>query len=205
MLRRYALAWISAFCVAAAALPLSAADETVGESGFYPLKMGAEWEYVANGMTFTAKVVKHEKKGEYMTARIETYVNGQSVMSENLTATKDAVLRIAAADVVASKPTTVIKLPPKAGEKWDIDAEVGPEKLAGKLQCDAIDEKVTVKAGEFTAAKVSGTFTTTAASGEKQEITLTTWYADGTGPVKIIIKTQGVEVTLDLQKYTAGK
>jgi hypothetical protein len=149
--------------------------------------------------------VKHEKKGEYMTARIETYVNGQSVMSENLTATKDAVLRIAAADVVASKPTTVIKLPPKAGEKWTIDAEVGPEKLAGELACDAIAEKVTVKAGEFTAVKVSGKFTTTAASGEKQEITLTTWYADGTGPVKIIIKTQGVEVTLDLQKYTAGK
>jgi hypothetical protein len=205
MLRRFALATISALCVAATALPLSAAGESVGESGFYPMKVGTEWEYTANGMTFTAKVVKEEKKGDQMTARIETFVNGQSVMSENLAVTTEGIIRVAAADVIASKPTIVLKLPPKAGDKWKIDATVGPEKLEGELGCDAVDEAVKVTAGEYKAAKVSGKFTTTAASGEKQEISLTTWYADGKGPVKITIKTQGVEVTLDLQKFTAGK
>jgi hypothetical protein len=156
-------------------------------------------------MTFTAKVMKHEKKGEQMTARVETFVNGQSVMSENLAVTSEGIIRVAAADVIASKPTVVLKLPPKAGDKWKIDAMVGPEKLEGELGTDAVDEAVKVAAGDFKAAKVSGKFTTTIPSGEKQEITLTTWYADGTGPVKIIIKTQGVEVTLDLNKYTAGK
>jgi hypothetical protein len=205
MLLRFALASISAVCVAATALPVSAASDSVGESGYYPLKVGTEWEYTANGMAFVAKVVKEEKKGDQMTARVETFVNGQSVMSENLAVTAEGIIRVAAADVIASKPTVVVKLPPKAGDKWKIDATVGPEKLEGELGCEAVDEAVKVTAGEFKAAKVAGKFTTTAASGEKQEISLTTWYADGTGPVKIIIKTQGVEVTLDLKKYTAGK
>jgi len=207
MLRLTVLASLAALLVAATAYPLSAADETVGESGYYPLKVGTEWEYLANGMTFRATVVKHEKKGDYMTARIETFVNGQSVMSENLTVTKDAVIRVAAADIVASKPTIVVKLPPKVGDKWKIAADVGPEKLEGDLQCDAVDEVTKVTAGEYKAVKISGTFVTTGPGpdAEKQTIALTTWYADGVGPVKIIIKTKGVEVTLDLQKFTAPK
>jgi hypothetical protein len=205
MLRRIAGGWLSVVMVAATAQVGSAADEVVGETGFYPLKKGTEWEYTAGATALTVKVVKHEMKGTYMTARLEALVDGRVVLTENLNVAKDAVLRVAANDILASKPTIVLKLPPKAGDKWKIDADVDREKLEGELASEAVAEKIKVPAGEFTAVKVGGTFVTTAASGEKQEISLSTWYADGTGPVKIIIKTQGTEMTLDLKKYTAGK
>jgi hypothetical protein len=140
-----------------------------------------------------------------MTARIETSANGKVVMSENLTITKEGILRVAADDVVAAKPPVVFKLPPKAGDKWKVDTEVGNEKLQADVSCEAADEKVKVKAGDFTTAKVSGSYLVTAATGETQTITLTSWFADGTGPVKMAIKPPGGEVTLNLTKFTAGK
>jgi hypothetical protein len=208
MLRRNpfaSLAVLAALIVAATAYPLSAAEESIGETGYYPLKVGTEWEFLSKERTFTAKVVKHEKKGEYMTARIETFVDGRSIMTENLAVTKDAVVRVAAGDVVASKPTIVVKLPPKTGDKWKITADIGPEKLEGDLQCDALDEEVNVAAGKFKTVKITGSYMTTDPEGNKQPITLTTWYADGPGPVKSVIKKEGTEFILDLQKFTAGK
>jgi hypothetical protein len=206
MLRRLAWVWLSVVTVAATGQLVSAADDVVGETGYYPLKKGTEWEYTVNGGSqLLVKVVKHELKGTAMTARLETTVDGKIVLTENLAVAKDAVLRAAANDNLPSKPTIVLKLPPKAGDKWRIDADVDREKLEGELTCEAIAEKIKVPAGEFTAVKVGGTFITTAVSGEKQENAFQAWYAEGTGPVKIILKTQGSEHILELKKYTAGK
>jgi hypothetical protein len=206
MLRRLTWVWLSVLLIAASGQFVSAADEVVGETGYYPLKKGTEWEYTVNGASLlSVKVAKHEMKGTTMTARLEAAVDGKIVLTENLAVTKDAVVRVAANDIVASKPTIVLKLPPKAGDKWRIDADVDREKLEGELASEAIEEKLKVPAGEFTAVKVGGTMVTTAVSGEKQELALQTWYADGTGPVKIILKTQGTESVLELKKYTAGK
>jgi hypothetical protein len=205
MVRRIAWLWSAVVLVAATVSPLQAAEDVVGETGYYPLKPGTEWEYTSDATTVSIKVAKHEMKGSYMTARVETTIDGKVVLTENLTVTKEGLLRAGTNDVAASKPTIVIKLPPKAGDKWRIDSEINGEKLEGELACEAIAEKIKVPAGEFTAVKVGGTFATTAISGDKQEYSLAAWYAEGTGPVKIILKTQGIDTILELKKYTAGK
>src|SRR2546423_13590341 len=70
--------------LAALALAFAApafADEKVGESPYYPTKVGTTWNYRLGEMKATVKVVKHEMKGGHMCALVETTINGNPAAS----------------------------------------------------------------------------------------------------------------------------
>ena len=81
--------------VAAAALPLAAADPAADtslqgpEPALYPLKVGNTWTYRTGDKKIVAKITKHEKFAGQVCAVLETLVDGQTAASEHLAVTKD--------------------------------------------------------------------------------------------------------------------
>jgi len=90
------------------------ADDKVGDSPYYPLKVGNAWTYNGPGNTkLVNKVVGHEKIGDVMCAKIETQVDGKAVAFEHIGVTADGVYRYSLNGMKADKPILILKLPPR--------------------------------------------------------------------------------------------
>src|SRR5437763_15343656 len=80
------------------------AEDKVGESPYYPTKIGSTWTYRLGDKKITAKVTKHEQKGGYMCALVESTIDGNPAASEHIAVTKEGLVRTSYGGQVPDKP-----------------------------------------------------------------------------------------------------
>jgi hypothetical protein len=68
-------------------------DDSVPSSEYYPLKRGSAWLYKVNDQKITVAVVKYEKIGNVLCARVETSASGTVLASEYIAVGEDGLYR----------------------------------------------------------------------------------------------------------------
>lgn len=174
------------------------AEDKVGESPYYPTKIGTTWTYRIGEKKLTQKVTKHEKQGNYFCARIETIVDGNTVATEHIHVTKDGLFRVAYNGEMPDKPVMFFKLPPKTGESWNVEAKVANESVKGKFTISK--EKVKVPAGEIDSFLSKGDFDV---NGQPAKFNY--WITEGKGIVKLEMAVGGQSFAIELEKYEEGQ
>lgn len=170
---------------------------------YYPLKPGTKWFYdmTVNGQKIKAnnQVAKIETIDGKSLALVETVINGMVAGSEHMTATDKGVFRHRAYGVEISPPVCVLKYPFKKDETWETDTTIGGQKV--KVKSKAIgDEEITVPAGKYKTVKCEAETTL----GPSQ-FTTTYWFAADVGVVKQVATIMDKDITLELEKFEAGK
>jgi hypothetical protein len=177
-----------------------AQDELKTKSEYYPLEVGNTWHYKLDTTKFSLKVVKHEKVGDVVTARIEMSMDGKVMATEHVFVKDDGIYRYDFEGKKAEPPVKFFALPPKADATWTVDSKVGGETLKGTFKMGEAKD-VKVPAGTY------NTFTSASddldASGMK--ISFTSYYAKDVGMVKQVIKAAGQETTIELEKFEPAK
>jgi hypothetical protein len=200
-------------CASLALLPLLlaavvlAADDKLAETPYYPLRVGTAWHYKIGDAKAVVRVVKHEKVGDTLCARLEVTRDGKVVGVQHLAVTADGVYRHDLTDqhgekavtVALKPPILVLKLPPKKGESWKVDSTGDGKTYRGTFKID--EEKIKVPAGEYNTMRVNS---------EDLEINalkpiVTTYYASGVGMVKQVFQEGDAKVELVLEKFEAAK
>ncbi len=178
--------------------------ETKEMPDYYPLKAGAKWDYqvtTGDGNTgkITVQVAKIEKIDDKPLARLEALKDGMVVVTEHMSSDAKGVYRHRSMGAEVSPPVQVIKYPLKPGESWKQEVTINTQKMTINSKT-LPQEEVTVPAGKFKVYPVQ-----VEADTGGQKITTTYYFAPGMGPVKQIADLGGIKVTLELEKYQAGK
>src|SRR5947209_10767141 len=139
----------AAFLFLAVACTLSA-QETGKDSPYYPLKKDTTWTYKVMGNSIVMKVTGSDKDG----TKVETIVNGKAIASEHIIVKDDGVYRTQINGQKPDAPVRFLKLPPKAGESWEVDTKIQGQAIKGKFETS--NEEVTVTAGKYKTLKVEG-------------------------------------------------
>jgi hypothetical protein len=197
------LVTLAAAIVLAASFPSARADDNdkVGESPYYPLKVGNTWTY--NGpknATIVNKVVAHEKIGGVMCAKIETYVNGaaNAFASEHISVTKDGIYRNTLNGKEADKPILILKLPAKAGDEWKIESKIGNDTVTGTLKTS--EAKVKVGDKEYDAMVAGGKL-----ESGGQSVTASNSFVKDIGVAKIKMEIANETFEVELAKFEPAK
>lgn len=202
------LTTLAILIVVFASLPLTRADDKdktkdkdkdtdkVGVSPYYPLKVGNTWNYTATGgATLVNKVAAHEKVGDVMCAKIETMQNNNVIAHEHIGVTADGIYRYSLNGNKVDKPILLLKLPPKDGEEWKIEAKFSNETIKGDMK--TTKEALTVPAGKYPEAwKAGGKIE---AGG--QTITAFNSFVKDVGIAKITMEINGQPIDIELTKF----
>jgi len=178
------------------------ADDGPDETPYYPLKVGTTWTYrdadAPGAARVVVKVVKYEKVGDVLCARVETHSGGKATGFEHVAVTKDGVYRHSINGQRPDKPVLLLKLPPQKGDEWPVEGKLGGETFAGTMA--TTEETVTVPAGKYPAFVVSGKV-------QVGGTTLTTEHAfvKDVGVARIRTEVKGQTVRLELEKFEPGK
>lgn len=182
-----------------------AADESKPGQDYYPMKAGSKWIYSGdvNGqkISMTNQIAKIENIDGVSLSRLET-LNAQMavVANEHLASTAKGVFRHRINGIESDPPFCILKYPVKSGETWKVDSKVGNDVITGS--CTVEKEEVTVPAGKYTTMKVT-TKAEVVPSGQKVDNTV--WLAPGVGIVKQKTDLGAVTISLELEKFEAGK
>ena len=187
-----------AFALAAGLIGTAAAQDAVKDSPYYPLQVGNTWTYQTMGGTIIMKVAAHEKTNGEPTAKIETIVNDKVVASEHVAVKEDGIYRYSINDQKPDEPVRFLKLPPKAGDTWDVDTKIQDQAIKGKFTLK--EEKVKVGGKDYNTVVAEGKDFQIA--GQKTSIKY--WFAEGVGIVKLSFSLDGQEAVLELQKFEAA-
>jgi hypothetical protein len=145
-----------------------------------------------------ATVVKHEKMGDVMCARLETNTGGQTI-AEHVAAGDDGIYRYSMAGNKADPPVRFLKLPFTKGDTWTVHSRVGNENLSVTYVID--EEEIVVPAGKFQTVVTR----TTNFEANGQKLAATVWYAKGVGMVKTHMSIAGRDIVMELQKFEPAK
>jgi hypothetical protein len=176
---------------------------TGGKGDYYPLRPGARWDYrvkVGDEVqgAISEVVATIETINNVPLVRLETQVKGKTVSSEHLRVTKDGVYRHRIGGIEMKVPVPVLRYPVKANDSWEQTTMVGQQTIKGKVTTRF--EEVEVPLGKFKAF-----VTDIKAEAEGKPIHSTIWFAEGVGKIKQTLDLGGVQVTLELEKFTPGK
>jgi hypothetical protein len=196
--------WSSASLVLVLAIgtTASAADDKPLQSPYYPLAVGNTWNYKVGEVKFVMKVAKYEEINKQLCARVEMSVNDKVQAVEHVfVKPEDGVYRAAFENKQADPPVKFLKLPPKAGETWEVKSKIGAESLSG-----------TFKSGEVAELMVGGTKYSNVYTSESDnldangtKIAFKYYFAKDVGMIKQTIKIAGQEVNIELEKFEAAK
>jgi hypothetical protein len=182
--------------------------EKLVDSPFYPLAVGNSWTYkTGDGNKFTTKVTAHEKVGDFLCARVVLLTDNKQQGYELLGVVKDrakegledGLYRFVFDGVKPDKPILLLKLPPKANDKWTTESKALNETLKGTFK--VAEEEVKVPAGTFKAFTVS----TDDLDANGLKISSATSYAADKGMVKQVIKIGTNTTTVELEKFEPAK
>jgi hypothetical protein len=185
-----------------------AAQDKLAETPYYPLHVGTTWHYKAGERKITIRVAKHEKVGETLCALLEVLRDDKVVASEHLAVTSEGVYRHdqtskdksgKATTETLKPPFLVLKLPPKKGDKWQVDSQADGKPIRGTFQ--VAEEEVKVPAGTYKAFVVVGQ--DLEISGLRSSFA--TYYSSGVGMVKQVIQVGNTRTEFELTKFEAGK
>jgi hypothetical protein len=186
-----------------------AARDDLAERPYYPLQVGTTWHYKAGDREFTIRVAKHERVGDTLCALLEVTRDGKVTASEHLAVSIDGVYRHDQTKIgkdgkestqTLKPPLLVLRLPPKKGEKWQVESQADGETCRGTYQI-AGEEEVKVPAGTYKAVRVASQ--DLEIGGIKPVVT--TYFAPGVGMVKQVIQVGNVKTEFELTKFEAGK
>ena len=197
------------FCltIALTTATVSSAQDKMRETPYLPLQVGNSWTYKIGDKSFILKVAEHEKVGGVLCARVEMRLVGSAGAAakvqtfEHLAIAEDGIYRHSIGGTQLDKPVCILKLPPKKGDSWTIDAKGPGESLKG-----------TVKAGEEAEVKVpAGTYKKVATStcddldANGLKCAFTYYFAEGVGVIKQQITIGAEKTVLELEKFEPGK
>jgi len=196
-MKRFAPAFALALVTAAA--PLARAADDAKDSPYYPLKVGTTWTYKVGDDRIVIKVAKTEKVGDEMTALLEATNAAKAKLTENVAAKGDGVYRYSAEGKKIDPPVLILKLSPKKGNTWSVNSKVDGQTVAGNFVTNQAD--ITVPAGKYK------TFTAESDDLEMggNKVSVKYYFAKDVGMVKQVVKVGCKEVTLELEKFEAGK
>jgi hypothetical protein len=195
------LATLTALVILAGSLNSVRADDKdkVGESPYYPLKVGSTWTYNGPGATkIVNKITGHEKVGDVMCAKVETQVGGVTQTFEHIGITADGIYRYSFNGTKIDKPVLILKLPAKKGDEWKIDTKIGTEAVTGTLM--TTEDALTVPAGKFTAMVAGGKLMTGGMT-----IEVANYFVKDVGIAKIKMDVAGQSVIVELDKFEPAK
>jgi hypothetical protein len=174
--------------------------DKLDKTEYFPLKIGTKWEYQSAGKKIVIEVKAHEMVGSMWCARLETD-SGGSPLTEHLTVKDGGVYRVKANNQMVEPPFLIVKLPPKAGEKWENKCVILANNISGTLAMS--QDKVKVLNAEY------DTFLVTATDLKigGQDAQMKQWFNKDLGMVKqtFSLPNAGVDVMLELEKFTPGK
>jgi hypothetical protein len=176
------------------------------ETPWYPLAVGNKWvyQYDEGKKKCEFRVAAHEDFGGVLCARVELLIDGRVASTEHISVTSAGVFRNGYAGAKPDKPIQILKLPPTAGDAWDVDSRaLGTETVKGKFNVAA--EAVKVGGTSYDKAiKVTGKDMD--ANGLK--FSTTYYFAENVGIVKQIIEvgeTTKQTTILELEKFEPVK
>jgi hypothetical protein len=190
-------------CYAVALLIASGtfAQDKMRESAYLPLQKGNKWTYKIGDKSFTLTVVDHEKIGAVLCAKVEMSVDGKPQTYEHLAIGEDGIYRYSIGGTRLDVPVRILKLPPKKGDTWTIDAKGPGESLKGTVKAGEEDE-VKVVAGSYKKV-VTSTCDDLDANGLKCGFTY--YFAEGVGIIKQQVQIGSDKTVFDLEKFEPGK
>ncbi len=194
---------VFAFSAGPSSLPAGDKDDP----NFYPLKAGSKWEYKLTAGTQTITLINTIDKSEVVKEETQFVLksvvkdkNGdKTVGTEVLSTNRQGVFRHKTNNMESVPPVCIIKYPVKPGESWEAEHQIGPQKAKVKVAVGNFQE-IQVPAGKYKAISVT---LTTMDMG--QNVTSTYWFANNVGYIKQTVDTPKGKVTLELEKYDAGK
>ena len=130
-------------------------------------------------------------------ARQETLSQGH-VNTEHLSSGGKGIFRHRINGIEAVPPMCVLRYPVKAGDSWMTDAKLGEQ--TAKLTSRVGAEEVTVPAGKYKAVTVQ-----VEGEADGAKIRATYWFVANIGLVKQVGDIGGTQVTLEMEKFEAGK
>jgi hypothetical protein len=189
-------------CAAVLAAPsASRCQERMAETPYLPLQKGNTWTYKIGDKSFVLRVADHEKVGGVLCARVEMLTDGKVQLFEHLGVTADGIYRYSISGTHLNVPIRILKLPPKKGDTWNINAKGPGETLEGKVTAGEEDE-VKVPAGTYKKV-VTSVCDDLKANG--LECRFTYYFAEGVGIIKQKVQI-GTEMTVfELEKFEPGK
>jgi hypothetical protein len=169
---------------------------------YYPMEVGNQWNYKldVNGkdVTMITRIAKIETINEKAYARLEAEVGGKVTATEHLRMTDKGLIRLKTNEFEANPPLLLIKAGAKSGDKWG-----GKFTVMGKeAKYDAVaeEEMVKVPAGRFKTLRVAIRLEEGA-----MVVNTTYWFAPNVGFVKQTVEAQGLNITIELEKYKLKK
>lgn len=191
-----------------ALLPALAADDKpektdkMGDTEYYPLKANTVWSYkLGDNTKFRLKALKEEQYEGQPSVRVVMLGEGDKELSyENIQVKKDGVYRLGFEGNKADPPVKFLALPPKDGDKWEVNSKIGKETLKGTFKMGE-EKKVKVPAGEYDTVFTESDDLD--ANGMK--VKFKTYFAKNVGMVKQTITIGTQEVVIELEKYEEGK
>jgi hypothetical protein len=196
--KRIAPLVIAAALVALPAPARAQDKDKLEDSPYYPTKVGSTWTYKAPNGTIVNKIVKHEKVGDVLCAKVETSLDGATQASEHIRVTKDGIYRHSINGIAIEPPVLIMKLPPKKDDTWEVKSKLGNQTISGKMVTQ--QEKIEVPAGKYEAFVGSATLE---AMGQKVDVA--NYFVKDVGIVKVRMGVMGQTVELELTKFEAGK
>lgn len=175
--------------------PRAYAQDRLRPTRYYPLKEGTRWVYRSGTRTFTVRVVKHERVGKELCARLESH-SGDKAHVEHLAVRGDGVYKLQADGKLIEPPLLLLRLPPRAGESWRVDSRIDGLPVKGTFTLKEV--AVSVPAGKYRAMAVSSTDFEIA----NRKMPAAWWFAPDVGPVRQRVELSGFEVLLELESYT---
>ncbi|HJZ55477.1 MAG TPA: hypothetical protein VKE74_10985 [Gemmataceae bacterium] len=184
--------------------PLPATADEPKKPDYFPLAKGHKWEYIAEvgdtkeDFIITVTAVKTENGKTTATRRINDMGRERE---EDVTVGPDGVLGNLLPGLMADRRITLLKYPVKPRDTWTEKFQIKDQDIIA-LSSVKEAEEVKVPAGTFQAVAVE----TGVLAGEgKDSLGITTWYANGTGMVKMKLVAGEKAVTVQLKKFTPGK
>jgi hypothetical protein len=171
---------------------------------YFPIIKGTRrvYEVKAGGNTseFIDVVTRvDEKDGRYKVS-VGREVGGKVMPLLTAEVSTDGLSWLSAGNRDYNSPSRQLKLPIKAGETWEWQAE-DPADKAIKMSYRTIgEEEIEVPAGKFRAVRVEAT-----AELDGKSVKSTDWYAPAVGCVKTIAKIGERETVITLREFAPGK
>jgi hypothetical protein len=167
-------------------------------ASYYPLKEGNTWEYRVGKQKLTVRVAREDLVGSERVSVLECTFAGKT-LQERVAVLKDGAYRFSGEGVDYLPPLCFFKLPPKAGETWEVKSRGDGLQIRGTFT--AGEDQVTVPAGMYEAVTSSSQDFRV----DEVKMPVTYWFVPGIGMVKQRLQVGGRVVVIELEKYTPAK